>query len=117
MQDGFEFFAGVGIRKDNLGEGGAIQFAGRTDDLAAESGLDVRERGLAGLDELARDFIGIHNLRAAFAEETGRRWICPCPRRRSDRRLSWGSGRSRPGDDAIEAVGISRHVRVGEREG
>jgi len=43
----------------------------RGDDFFAEFSLDFRERGLAGLDKLPRKFVGVHDLRAAGAEEFG----------------------------------------------
>ena len=71
VQNGFEFFAGGGIGKDNPREFVTAQFAIRGDNVFAENRLDFRQGGLAGLNELARQFIRIHDLRAAFAKKLG----------------------------------------------
>jgi hypothetical protein len=71
VQNGFEFFPGGGIGKDNPREFVAAQFAIRGDDVFAENRLDFRQSGLAGLNELARQFIRVQDLRAALVEKLG----------------------------------------------
>src|ERR1019366_6203126 len=48
------------------------------------------------------------------AKKNRRRWICPCPRRRSDRRFSLAKLRHQQG--AVEAHWIIGRVRIGEQE-
>ena len=69
MQNGFEFFAGGGISKDNPREFGTAQFAIFGNNAFAENRLDFRQSGLAGLNELARQFVCVHDLRASFVEK------------------------------------------------
>jgi len=71
VKDGFEFFARRGIREKRrapVHRGGAGR---RGPQSFPRSGLDFVQRGLAGLNELARQFVGVHHLRAAAAEEFG----------------------------------------------
>ena len=71
VENGFEFFAGGGIGKNDSRQFIPTQPAVRGNDGLAECGLNFGEGGLAGLDELPREFVGVHHLRAAGAEELG----------------------------------------------
>jgi hypothetical protein len=69
VENGFEFFARGGIGKNDFRQSIAAKPAVRGDDFFSEFSLDFRERGLAGLNELPGEFVGIHHLRAAGAEK------------------------------------------------
>ena len=71
MEDGFKFFARGGIGKNDFRQFIATKPAVRGDDFFAEFSLNFGEGGLAGLNELPREFVGVHHLRAAGAEESG----------------------------------------------
>ena len=71
MENGFEFFARGGIGKNDSRQFIATKPSVRSHDAFSEFSLDFRERGLAGLNELPREFVGVHHLCAAGAEEFG----------------------------------------------
>jgi len=71
VEDGFQFFAGIRVRKNDPGKLIAFQFASLSNDGFAEGGLDFVEGRPAGLDELPGKLVGVHDLRAAFAEKIG----------------------------------------------
>ena len=71
VEDGFEFFAGDRIGENDSRQSIPVQLAVRTEGVLSEGGLDFRQGGLAGLDEFTRQFVGVHHLDAAGAEEFG----------------------------------------------
>ena len=72
MKDAFEPLAGSGVGKYAAGEFVAAQAAIRPDGFGAKGGDNLREGGLPGLDDLARQVIGVHHTDAAVLEELGR---------------------------------------------
>ena len=71
VENGFEFFTGGGIGKHDSRQFITTKPSVRRNDCPAKFSLNFREGGLAGLNELPREFVGIHNLRAAAAKEFG----------------------------------------------
>jgi hypothetical protein len=71
VKDCLQLFSGGGIGKNNSGKFVAAQLAVRRDKIFSELTLNLRQRGFAGLDELAREFVAVQNLRAAGAKKTG----------------------------------------------
>ena len=71
MQNGFKFFAGVGVGENDLRQLITAQPAIGRDNAFAENGLDFHQGGPAGLDELPRQFVRVHDLRAEGLKKTG----------------------------------------------
>jgi len=71
VENGFEFYTGGGIGKNNLRQFIPAKPSVRGNDGPAEGGLNFGEGGLAGLNELPREFVSVHHLRASGAEEFG----------------------------------------------
>jgi hypothetical protein len=69
MQDGFKFFPGGGIGKNDLRQLITAQLAVGGDNALAENRLDFRQGGLAGFNELPRQLVRVHDLRAMLAEK------------------------------------------------
>jgi hypothetical protein len=72
VQDGLEFFAGGGIGKNDFRQRITAQLAVRGHDVFPEFSLDFGQGGLSVLNELPREFVGIHHLYAAGAKELSR---------------------------------------------
>ncbi len=73
VQDGFEPLAGGGAGKNNLCQHIATEAAVRREDFGPEAVTNFGQSGLAGLDELAGNFIGIHDAHTQPRKETGGR--------------------------------------------
>ena len=71
VQNGFKFFAGSGVRKNNLRQFIPAQLGAGGDNVPAKNRLDFRQSRLARFNQLVRQFVGIHDLCAAFAEKLG----------------------------------------------
>ena len=72
VENGLEFFTGGGIGKNDSRQFIPAKPSVRSDDGSAEGRLNFGYGGLAGLNELPREFIGVHHLRAAGADEFSR---------------------------------------------
>ena len=71
VQNGFKFFPGVGVGENDLRQLITAQPAIGRDNAFAENGLDFHQGGPAGLDELPRQFVRVHDLRAEGLKKTG----------------------------------------------
>jgi hypothetical protein len=71
MKDAFETPSGSGVSKYAPGQFIAPQPAIRPDDFSAERFPDFSEGRLAWLNDLTRQVVGIHDCRAARAEQLG----------------------------------------------
>ncbi len=71
MQNSFKFFPGGRISKNTAAEFGAVQFTGGSENAGPEFLPDFGQGGLAGLDQLARQFIRINDAHAPRQKETG----------------------------------------------
>lgn len=69
MKDGLEFFARGMVGKNDAGKFVAAQLAVGGDDVFTEFILDFRQCNFSWLDKLAREFIGVNDLRARGAEK------------------------------------------------
>ena len=70
MKNFLQFFPRGGARKNNSGQFVASQPAVVGNYFFSENVLNFRERGFAGLDEPASDFIRIHDLRTTGAKKS-----------------------------------------------
>src|ERR1019366_3667006 len=71
MEKVFEAAAGCRVGKNTAGKFVAAQPAVRPDDLGAEHLEDLRQGGLAWLNNLARQVVGVHHRESARLEEAG----------------------------------------------
>ena len=69
MKNRFEPMEGVGVGEDTTGQFIAAQTAIRSGDLRAKGRHDLGQGRLAGLNDLARQVVGIHDRNAALPEE------------------------------------------------
>ena len=71
MQNRLQLPPRGGVGENNFSKFIAAQLTVRGNQAVSESDFDFIQRGLPGLDEFAREFVGVHDLRAAFAEKAG----------------------------------------------
>jgi CheY-like chemotaxis protein len=120
VENGFEFFTGGGIGKNDPRQFIPAKPAVRGHDAVAEFSLDFGEGGLAGLNELPREFVGVHHVRAAVAEEKSGGGFAHAHAAGQTADFHWlkvRCGRSRRWNHAIEPVEIIRRAGIDVREG
>jgi hypothetical protein len=69
MKNGFETRSLFGSRENDPGELTAAKAAGGIDDILTKGGADFVKSGLAGLDEFAREVVGVEDREAAASED------------------------------------------------
>jgi len=71
VKDGFELLAGGGVRKNAASQFRAAQRTISREDAGTKGFFNFGQGGLTGLDEVARQVVGVHDARAGLQQKTG----------------------------------------------